>query len=168
MANILTAEEAARVVVTDPTDERLLDVLPQVDSYVNGASGHDWAKDSPINPEAKAAARLQLALTYDLMSMNQCQIDALQRALISSLSRLEAMAIGVQADQNINTAMYVEDMQTYLESGALGLNLITYNRLWPSTRRSVAQAMLDGRPTGGYADLPAIQTALDTAIKAVL
>ena len=41
MANILTAEEAARAVAVDPADEKLLDVLPQVDAYVNGATGRD-------------------------------------------------------------------------------------------------------------------------------
>jgi hypothetical protein len=91
VTNILTAEEAARVVGVDPSDERLLDLLPQIDAYVNGATGRDWTKDDPICPEAKSAARLQLALTYDLMSMQENQIAALRRALISSLARLENM-----------------------------------------------------------------------------
>ena len=168
MANILTAAEAARVVAVDETDEKLLDVLPQVDAYVNGATGRDWTKDTTIDPEAKAAARLQLALTYDLMAMNQSQIDALRRALVSSLSRLEAMATGTQAIQDVNSAAYVEDMATYLSSDALGLNLIDYNRLTSAGQRDVAKSVLDGRPTGGYADKAAIQTALDAAIRAAL
>ena len=92
MPNILIAEEAARAVAVDPTDEKLLDILPQVDTFVNGTTGHDWTADEPINPEAKAAARIYLVLLYDLMSMQQNQIDALNRALASSLARLEALA----------------------------------------------------------------------------
>ena len=92
MANILTAEEAARAVAVEPTDEKLLDILPQVDAFVNGATGHDWTADETINPEAKAAARIYLVLLYDLMSMQQNQTDALNRALASSLARLEALA----------------------------------------------------------------------------
>lgn len=95
MANILTADEAARVVTVGSTDERLLDVLPQVDAYIKHATGHDWAADETIEPTAKAAARLYLALTYDLMAMQQNQIDALNRALISTLAQLEAMAVEV-------------------------------------------------------------------------
>ena len=94
MANILTAEEAARAVAVETTDEKLLDILPQVDAYVNGATGHDWTADTPISPEAKAAARIYLVLLYDLMSMQQNQTDALNRALASSLARLEALAMG--------------------------------------------------------------------------
>lgn len=86
---ILTLAEAARVVGTDPTDERLIDVLPQVDADIKQATGHDWAADDPVKTEAKAAARLQLALTYDLMSMQQNQIDALRRAFVGALVKLE-------------------------------------------------------------------------------
>lgn len=93
MANILTAEEAARAVAVEPMDEKLLDILPQVDAYINGATGHDWTADKTIHPEAKAAARIYLVLLYDLMSMQQNQTDALNRALSSSLARLETLAM---------------------------------------------------------------------------
>ena len=92
MANILTTLEAARAVAVDPTDDKLPDILPQVDAYVNGATGRDWTADETISPEAKAAARIYLVLIYDLMSMQQNQIDALNRALASSLARLEVIA----------------------------------------------------------------------------
>lgn len=167
MANILTIDEAIRVVMVDSTDERLLDVLPQVDTYINGATGHDWAKDVTINLEAKAAARLYLALTYDLMSMQKSQTDALNRALISSLTRLESIAIVLNTIQNINSTEYVDDMKTYLESGTLGLNLITYHRLGTG-KLSVTQSVLNSRPSTGYADKASIQTALDSAVKAVM
>ena len=57
MAGILTFDEAARVVSVDNTDPKLFDVLPQVDSYIQQATGRDWSADITINPTAKAAAR---------------------------------------------------------------------------------------------------------------
>jgi hypothetical protein len=96
VANILTLDEAARAAAVEHNDEKLLDILPQVDAYVNGATGHDWAADNPIHPEAKAAARLYLVLFYDLMSMQPGQIAALNRALVSVLTRLEALAADLE------------------------------------------------------------------------
>ncbi len=90
---ILTLEEAARVVGVDPADKRLIDILPQVDAYIKQATGRDWAQDETILAEAKAAARLQLALTYDLMNMQQNQIDALRRALVCALTQLENIVL---------------------------------------------------------------------------
>jgi hypothetical protein len=166
VANILTAEEAARVVAVDPADDKLADVLPQVDAYIQHATGRDWTQDTEIRPEAKAAARLQLALIYDLMAMQPSQIASLRAGLVSSLAQLETIASCLQAIENINTAAYVADMEIYIASGKLGLNLIDYNRMRPNAQRSAAQAMLDNRPLGGYADLSAIQAALDAAVKA--
>jgi len=168
VANILTVNEAARVVSVDVTDEKLADVLPQVDAYIQQATGYDWTQDDPVNPTAKAAARLQLALTYDLMAMLPSQIASLRAGLVCALAQLELAAAGLQAIGNINSAAYADDMETYLASGLLGLNLIDYNRLRSTGQRSVAQTLFDGRPSGGYADLPAIQEALDTAVKAVI
>lgn len=91
MANILSAEEAARVVAVDPSDEKLLDMLPQADAYIKQATGRDWTSDSPVHSAAKAAARFYLALNYDLMAMQQNQIDALNRALINCLIQLESI-----------------------------------------------------------------------------
>lgn len=168
MANILTADEASRVVMVDPTDERLADVLPQVDYYIQQATGRDWTQDNPANPVAKRVARLQLALTYDLGAMLPSQINVLRSGIICALNQLESIAVGLQAVDNINTAAYVEDMKIYLESDALGLNLIDYNRLIHAGKYSVAKAVLDGRPSNGYTDVKSIQTALDVAVKVVL
>lgn len=168
MVNILTKDEASRVVMVDPDDEKLADVLPQVDSYIQQATGRDWTLDNPIRPEAKAAARIQLALTYDLGAMQPSQLNILRSALTSSLSQLESMAIGLKAIDNVNKATYVEDMQTYIECDALGLNLIDYNRLLNTGKYNVAKAVLDGRPSNGYTDVNAIQTALDVAIKTII
>jgi hypothetical protein len=168
VVNILTVDEAARVVIVDSTDERLADVLPQVDAYIQQATGRDWTQDNPIRIEAKSAARLQLALTYDLGAMQPSQLNILRSGLICALTQLESMAFELQAIDNVNSAMYEEDMQFYLEVGALGLNLINYNRLIHAGKYNVARAILTGRPLNGYTDVSAIQVAFDAAVKAVL
>lgn len=168
MANILTFDEGSRVVMVDPDDEKLGDLLPQVDAYIREATGWDWAKDNPIRTEAKAAARLQLALIYDLGVMQPSQIAVLRSGLISALAQLETIAVGLQAIQNINKAAYVEDMKLYLESGMLGLNLITYNRLSHAGKYSVSRDILTNRPSKGYANQEEIQAALDAAVKVVI
>lgn len=168
MTNILTADEASRVVMVDSTDERLADVLPQVDSYIQQATGRDWTQDSTIRPEAKAAARLQLALTYDLGAMQPSQINILKSGLVCALNQLESMAVGLQAIGNVNSVIYVEDMKAYIETEALGLNLITYNRLTYTGKYCVAEAVLNGRPSDGYKDVNSIQTVLDNAIKTII
>jgi hypothetical protein len=168
VANILTVDEATRVVMVDQTDERLADVLPQVDAYIMQATGRDWTQDNPIRPEAKAAARLQLALTYDLGVMQPSQLSILRSGLICSINQLESIALELQAIDNVNSTIYIEDMQTYLESKTLGLKLIDYSRLIHSGKYSVAKAVLDGRPSNGYANIKTIQEAFDAAIRAVL
>lgn len=168
MTNILTTAEASRVVMVDPTDERLADVLPQVDSYIQQATGRDWTQDNSIRPEAKAAARLKLALTYDLGAMQPSQINTLRSGLICALTQLETIATGLKAIDNVNGTSYVEDMETYLASEALGLNLIDYNKLLSVGKYSVAEAVLNGRPSDGYTDADAIQAVLDTAVKTII
>lgn len=168
MANILTFDEASRVVMVDPTDEKLADILPQVDAYIREATGWDWVSDDPVRPEAKSAARLQLALIYDLGVMQPSQIAVLRSGLISSLAQLETIAIGLQAIQNVNKAMYSEDMKVYLESEMLGLNLLNYNRLSHASKYSVIENVLTNRPSQGYTNIEDIQTTLDTAVKVVM
>lgn len=168
MANILTAEEAARVVVADPADQSLLDVLPQVDAAIEEATGRDWTQDAPIDPIAKRAARCRLAVDYDLGSMAPQQTAVMERAYASAITQLEAKAVGMQALKNVNTVIYADDMLTYLSSGALGLNLVAFNRLLWGCQKQVAKAVLDARPIDGYADVGTVQAALDAAVKAVM
>lgn len=65
MANVLTAAEAAVVLRCDETDAAMLAVLPQIDAYLWNATGHNWAADSTIEPEAKAAAQIMLVRWYE-------------------------------------------------------------------------------------------------------
>lgn len=168
MANILTADEAALIVSTDANDAKLALILPQVDAAIEEATGRDWTQDSPINSVAKRAATCRLVIDYDFDTMNPQQTATLERAYMSAITQLESITVGMQALANVNSAAYVEDMQVYIESDALGLNLIDYNRMRYTGRYSVAKSLLDGRPAGGYADVPTMQTALDVAIKAVM
>lgn len=168
MANILTAAEAADVVSASPTDNRLLMVMSQVDATIQGATGHDWTQDNPINSIAKRAAMCRLAVDYDLGSMNPQQAAIMERAYLSAITQLETIQMGLQALKNINTAANADDMLVYLQSDALGLNLIDFNRLTYGGQKAIAQAMLDGRPVGGYADTDAMQTALNVATEAVI
>lgn len=92
MANILTADEAARIVAVDPDDEKLMDILPQIDAAIEMATGRDWTVDSPVNPIAKRAASLRLAVDYDLGAMNPSQTATLEHAYASAILQLEAIA----------------------------------------------------------------------------
>lgn len=166
MANILTASEAALIVAADADDAKLALMLPQVDAAVTEATGRDWTQDSPISPVAKRAAMCRLAVDYDLGAMNPQQTATMERAYMTACSQLEAIAVGIQALTNVNSASYVEDMMAYIASDTLGLNLIDYSRMRYTGRYNAAKALLDGRPSGGYADAAAVQTALDAAIKA--
>ncbi|MGW8114042.1 hypothetical protein ACVS9P_02465 [Caproicibacterium sp. NSD3] len=168
MANILTATEAADIVSVDPTDSRLLMILPQVDSTIQEATGRDWTQGSPIHPIAKRAAMCRLAVDYDLGAMNPQQTATMERAYLSAITQLESIQAGMQALQNINSAVNADDMLVYLQSDTLGLNLIDFKRLSFGGQEATAKAVLDARPVGNYADTDAVQTALDTAMKAVV
>lgn len=167
MANILTAAEGADIASASSTDARLLMVLSQVDSTIQQATGRDWTKDSPVHPIAKRAAMCRLAIDYDLGTLTPQQNAVLERAYTSALAQLETLAVGLSALDNVNAARSARDMVIYLASDALGLNLLDYNRLLPGYQQSVAQAVLDGRPSDGYADTDALQAVLDTAVEAV-
>lgn len=92
MTNILTAAEGAIVLRTAATDTNLLALLPQIDGYIKAATGHDWAADSPIRDEAKAAARMLLVKWYEDPGAIGSGEDALSFGLRSMLLTLEVIA----------------------------------------------------------------------------
>jgi hypothetical protein len=65
VATILTAAEASNVLRCADNDPNMLDLLPQVDVYIQTATGRDWAVDTPIYPAAKAAARMLLVRWHE-------------------------------------------------------------------------------------------------------
>lgn len=92
MANILSSSEAAVVLRCDVTDVDMLALLPMVDAYIKRATGHDWAKDSPILPEAKSAARMLLTLWHENPSMITSGMTTLGFGLSASLVQLQVIA----------------------------------------------------------------------------
>lgn len=68
----------------------------------------------------------------------------------------------------VNNADTAEAMQAALENEDLGLDLAGYNELSEEEQAEVASLVFDERPEEGYADVEALQTALNQAIDAVL
>jgi hypothetical protein len=93
MANILTENEAATVLRCDSTDADMLALLSSVDAYIKNATGHDWASDSPVIPEAKSAARMLLVKWHEDPGMMGNSAPALGYGLSACLVQLEAMAL---------------------------------------------------------------------------
>lgn len=91
MANILTASEGAIVLRCEATDTNLLALLPQVDAYIERATGHDWASDSTIAAEAKSAARMLLVMWHEDPGMMAAG-GALSFGLQAVFSQLEIIA----------------------------------------------------------------------------
>src|SRR5512138_3195911 len=92
MPNILSAAEAASILRTEATDSAMLTLLPQVDAYIQSATGRDWTADAPAHPAAKAAAGMLLVTWFD----NPSQMGAdtpLAFGLNAVLTQLEAEAL---------------------------------------------------------------------------
>lgn len=93
MANILTATEAANILRCAEDDPAMLDLLPQVDAYIKNATGRDWTDDDPIDPVAKAAARILLVRAHEDPGALAQPAPALGWSLASCLVQLEAEAL---------------------------------------------------------------------------
>jgi hypothetical protein len=92
MGNILTTAEAANALRCDENDANLIDLLPQIDRYVMRATGHDWAADDPVQPEAKDAARMLLVRWHEDPG-GMAAGGALGQGLSACLTQLEALAL---------------------------------------------------------------------------
>src|SRR3989304_10206954 len=95
MANILTAAEGANVLRCLTTDALMVDLLPAVDAYIKNATGRDWALDTTIYAEAKAAARILLTLWHENPAMIG-SAGALSGGLTACLAQLEAKALELE------------------------------------------------------------------------
>ncbi len=100
MANILTAQEAASVLRISAADAVMLALLPQVDAYIQTATGRDWTADSPIRPEAKAAARMLIVQWYENPAMVGSGLAVLAFGLKAALTQLEAIALQLAEDES--------------------------------------------------------------------
>lgn len=92
MPNILTAGEGARALRCDETDQLMLDLLEQVDAYILRATGRSWGADTPVEPSAKAAARMLLVLWHSDPGMMAVDAGALGFGSRACLTQLEALA----------------------------------------------------------------------------
>lgn len=95
MANILTATEAANILRCAETDPAMLDLLPQVDAYIQNATGRDWAADDPVPPEAKSAARMLLVRWHEDPG-SMAAGASLGFGLTAALVQLEALALQLE------------------------------------------------------------------------
>jgi hypothetical protein len=67
-----------------------LALLPQIDTYIKDATGHDWTVDSPILDTAKSAARVLLVRWYeDPGRVNDMPLHGIS----SLLTQLEVIAL---------------------------------------------------------------------------
>jgi hypothetical protein len=92
VANILTPQEAANALRCDAADPEMVDLLPQVDSFIILATGHDWTTDSPIEPVAKSAARMLLVMWHENPAMLASGLISMGFGLTAALTQLEAKA----------------------------------------------------------------------------
>ncbi|MBP7212739.1 MAG: hypothetical protein KBA03_00760 [Anaerolineaceae bacterium] len=90
--SILTADEAATYVRCEPNDQKLLALLPQVDAYIERATGRDWGQDSEIDAGAKSAARMLIVRAYEDPGALTNQANGISFGLPAVLLQLEARA----------------------------------------------------------------------------
>lgn len=98
MANVLTAVEAATVLRIDESDQNMLDLLLQVDAYIQNATGRDWTQDNPVRPEAKSAARMLLTMWFENPAMLASGITVLNFGLMAALVHLESIALQLESE----------------------------------------------------------------------
>lgn len=65
MTNILTPAQAANVLRCATDDALMLQLLPQVDSFIQRATGRDWTADNPISNRAISAAQMLITLWHE-------------------------------------------------------------------------------------------------------
>jgi hypothetical protein len=92
MANILTVQQAANALRVETTDARMLDLLTQVDLFIQRATGRDWTQDTAKNVTAVSAATMLLVQWFDNPSMIGDQ-GSLYFGLTAALNQLEVEAL---------------------------------------------------------------------------
>lgn len=92
MTNLLTPNEAANYLRTEPNDPSMLMLLPAVDQFVQRATGRNWTADTSVHPLAKAAAGMLLVQWYDQPAMVGND-QVMPFGLLNVLAQLEAEAL---------------------------------------------------------------------------
>ena len=95
MTNILSTQQAANALRTTTSDARMLDLLSQVDAFIQRGTGRDWTQDTTKNPVAISAATMLLVQWYENPSqLGSLITDApLSFGLSAALAQLEAEAL---------------------------------------------------------------------------
>jgi hypothetical protein len=85
----------------------MLELLDLVDGYIEQATGRDWAEDTVVVPQAKAAARMLLVTWYENPSMITpvgAGGASLGFGLAAALTQLEALGLRFRTFEGINGA----------------------------------------------------------------
>lgn len=107
MTSILTAAKAANVLRVAVNDALMLQLLPLIDSHIKDATGHDWASDTTIHPEAESAANMLLTMWYDNPAMIASGISSLSFGLRAALVQLEVIALRYRQFEGISGAGFI-------------------------------------------------------------
>jgi len=124
---ILTTAEAAEVLRCDEDDPNMLMLLPQIDAYIERATGHDWAADTPIREEAKSAARMLLVRWHEDPG-GMAAGASLGFGLTACLTQLEALALRYVTFEGLSSSGYiylpvaVEGMTVGSVTGVVGVS----------------------------------------------
>lgn len=95
---IITPAEAANTLRCETSDPYMLQLLAQVDDYIQAATGRAWQDDSPIAQRAKSAAQMLLVMWYETPAM--LQDDKIPPFGLSAvLTQLEAHALKYRSTQ---------------------------------------------------------------------
>ena len=91
--HILTVTQAANALRVDTTDVRMLDLLSQVDKFIERATGRDWTQDAEIHPTAVSAATMLLVQWFDNPAMVNGDSTLMTFGLTAALTVLESEAL---------------------------------------------------------------------------
>lgn len=92
MTNILTTAQAANALRTTIDDPRMLDLLPQIDKFIERSTGRDWTQDTSKHPTAVSAATMLLVQWFENPAMTG-DSSLMTFGLTAALTILEAESL---------------------------------------------------------------------------
>jgi hypothetical protein len=134
MTNILTAAQAANALRVITTDARMLDLLPQVDAFIEAATGRDWTQDSTKEPKAISAATILRVQWYENPAMTGGEGE-MSFGLLNCLAQLEAQALRYRKYQTLGRS---GAGSIYLPGALLGDDVIAVTGIYGVSGSQVA------------------------------
>jgi peptidoglycan/xylan/chitin deacetylase (PgdA/CDA1 family) len=122
--------------------------------------GLDLAAYNALKPVDKVLATQQLLENRPTEGF--ASVEALQDALDSAVEAATPTPLEI-----VNGASSIAELRVAILQTELGLSLVGYNALTPSLKYEAAAILLGARPTEGFADIAALQAALDAAVAAL-